>query len=152
MRRLLVGIAVVLAGAAPLAEPPVASATPSPHIVGTWPDTNESGTGGWLLWSNGKVVAIDGAAFYGDARHAGYNNFVGMLASDELGGQGYWLVTATGVVKSFGPACGDNASLHAPAKMPTSGIVGLIEGTENSAFEAVSSKGATYAFKCEFEV
>ena len=109
MRRLVAGLLVVagLVGEGAVATPlSMASAAPAPRIVGTWPNTSESPAGGWILWSNGKVRPVGEAPFYGDARGSGLNDFVGMIASNDAGGAGYFLVTSTGKVRSFGPSAG----------------------------------------------
>jgi hypothetical protein len=79
------------------------------------------------------------------------NDFVGMIASDELGGEGYFLVTSTGKVDSFGPTCGSGSSLVAPAHLPTSRVIGLIEPADNThVFAMVTANGLTFGFQCDF--
>lgn len=152
MRSLLVRllVAVALGGvSAPVIAMPSAVATMSPHIVGTWPNTSGAATGGWILWSNGKVETVGLAPFYGDARRSGLNDFVGMIAANDAGGDGYFLLTTAGRVFSFGPTCG-SGSLVPPAHRPTSGVVGAIYPVDTAGFDMVTSTGAVYKFKCEF--
>jgi hypothetical protein len=126
-------------------------ASPSAHIVGTFAD-NDSGTntsGGWILYSNGLVEALAGAPNYGSATHHGLNNFVGM--ADDTQSNGYWLVTSTGKVFSFGTTCQD-ATLGGHA--PSFGIVGAIDQASqtNEGFDLVSSSGKLYPFTCNMSL
>lgn len=142
-------LALVALVTLPLASPARLAATtgPVPHIVGTWPD--QEGAGGWVLWSNGRVQAVGNAPFYGDTRHDGVNNVVGMFASVGAGHGGYWLVTATGKVYGFGPVCSPGASLSAPVPRPMSGVIGLVGLTDIYAgFAMVTASGKTYNFVC----
>jgi hypothetical protein len=151
MRRLVTGLLAVvgLVGGGAIAAPSP-SAAAAPRIVGTWPNTSETATGGWILWSNGKVRPAGEAPFYGDARGSGLNDFVGMIASNDAGGAGYFLVTSTGKVRSFGPVCGSGGTLAPPAHLPTSGVVGLISRSDGYAgFEMVTSTGSMFGFTCD---
>lgn len=149
MRKLLLALVVVGAVVGGTATGSLAAAAPRAHIIGAWPDVYESGTGGWILWSNGKVVSVGEAPFYGDARHDRINNVVGMLGSTEGGGGGYWLVTSTGRLLSFGPTCGAGGHLQGPRHVPTSGVVGLVMRSDGYAgFRMVTASGAMFQFGC----
>jgi hypothetical protein len=152
MRRLVTGLLVIvgLVGVGAVAAPLSTAAAAAPRIVGTWPNTSESPAGGWILWSNGTVRPVGEAPFYGDARRSGLNDFVGMITADDAGGAGYFLVTSTGKVRSFGPVCGTGGTLAPPAHLPTSGVVGLIDRSDGYAgFEMVTSSGAMFGFSCD---
>jgi len=104
-----------------------------------------------MLWSNGKVRPVGGAPFYGDTRRDGINNVVGMLASNDAGGGGYWLMTSAGGVFSFGPTCGTDSQIVGPSHVPTSGVVSLVGRSDGYAgFEMVTACGKMYGFECEF--
>ena len=137
----------------------LASATPKhlaaprevPHIVGTWANDQSGSTqlsGGYELWSNGRVVALQGAQFHGDAVGSGQDDFVGMVT--DFWSVGYWLITSTGRVYSYGKVCQDQ-NLVGPKKVPTSGIVGAIDlsNSENEGFDMVSATGTAYQFQCQ---
>ncbi len=123
----------------------------SAHIVGMWADDTNFGdtSGGWELFSNGNVIAFQGAPNYGNATSHKLNNFVGMVG--DVLGNGYWLVTSTGAEFGFGSVC-EGEHLVRPAGVPSSGIVGAIDlkSQTTEGFGMVTSKGATYQFKCEF--
>ena len=58
-----------------------------------------SGSGGYVLYSNGMLNAQKGAPFYGDARKSGQNNFATMAQS--FWG-GYWLINSAGKLFLYG--------------------------------------------------
>jgi hypothetical protein len=151
MKKLLIGPIVALGLVTGLVASGGAASATAPHIVGAWSDNDSDNntSGGWVLWSNGKLDALSGAPFYGDARKQGLNNFVGMV--DDTQFKGYWLVTSTGKVFSYGQACPDEA-LTIPHNVPTSGIIGAIDQQNqiNEGFSLVSSTGALYNFTCTF--
>jgi len=137
-------------------EPPKAPKPPPPRppaarLVGTWANDQSGGTqvaGGYELWSDGAVVALKGAIYYGDAVGTEQDDFVGMVS--DYWSTGYWLVTSTGRVYSFGAVCKDQA-LVGPQHPPTAGVVGAIDLKETDAegFNMVTVTGATYAFQCQ---
>jgi hypothetical protein len=126
------------------------AAPPTPHVVGTWANDQDGGTqlgGGYQLWSNGEVVAIGGAQYFGDAVGAHLENFVGMVT--DYWSAGYWLVTSTGRLFGYGKVCQDQ-SLVGPKKLPAttfSGAVDLVDA-DNEGFNLVTSAGAIYSFRC----
>lgn len=133
----------------------VASAAPAPHIVGAYPDTmGFNNAGGYVLYSNGRVNAIDGAPFYGDARTSGLDDFTTM-AEDLQGGKGYWLVTATGKVFTYGGTCeGDTISAPKDVIGPIVGTLQLSlaqqnNGNVDTGFQMVNAKGTVYPYLCE---
>ena len=153
MRTLVAGLLVVVAlvglGAVEVL-PSAAAPAAAPHVVGTWPNTSESPAGGWMLWSNGKVQPVGEAPFYGDARASGLNDFVGMITANEAGGGGYFLVTSTGKVRSFGPVCGTGGTLTPPAHVPKSGVIGLVDRNDDYAgFDIVTANGPTFGYECD---
>jgi hypothetical protein len=99
------------------------------------------------MWSNGKVVALDGAQYHGDAAGAGRDDFVGMAT--DFWSAGYWLVTSTGRVYAYGKVCQDQALVR-PPKVPSSGIVGAINlgNSVDEGFDLVGANGAVYRFQC----
>jgi hypothetical protein len=153
VRKLVTSVLLVVAlggaslFAASLSTAPQAGAAAAPRLVGTWPDTY-SGSGGWMLWSNGSVHALENAPFFGDASKKGLNSFVGMVP--DAAGDGYWLLTSTGRVYPFGHTCADEV-LKGPAHVPTSGIVGGIDRSDGiEGFDMVTSRGGVYGFKCTY--
>jgi len=121
-----------------------------PHVVGTWPDESGSDTsGGWQLWSSGKVVALQGAPYFGGAASHHLNNFVGMVGDSF--NDGYWLITSTGKVFPFGTVC-QGQKLVAPRGAPKSGVVGAIHlrSQVDEGFDIITKSGRSYSFKCEF--
>jgi len=154
MRKVIAGMLVALAavGATAFGALEAGASTGGamkPHIVGTWADDTNLGasTGGWELWSNGRVVALQGAADFGGAASHKLNDFVGMVG-DTLG-DGYWLVTSTGQVFPFGSVCLDK-TLKRPRGVPASGIVGAVNLMSQTVegFDLVSSNGAVFPFRC----
>jgi hypothetical protein len=139
--------------------PGLAVATPSrpggahraaPRIVGTWANDQSGSTqlsGGYELWSNGKVVALDGAQYLGDAAGAGQDDFVGMVT--DFWSAGYWLVTSTGRVYAYGKVCQDQALVR-PRNVPSYGIIGAINlaNSVDEGFDLVGANGAVYQFQC----
>lgn len=123
------------------------------HVVGAFPGFGGNGAGGYVLYSNGLPEALDGAPFYGDARKTGLNNFVTMAQN----GDGYWLVTASGQVFTYGGINGDcqGASISRPKT-----LVGQVIGTlflsrkqQNNSdisagFQMVTSAGDIYTYAC----
>lgn len=133
---------------------PAALASPAahvrrPHIVGTWADdVNLNQNGGYTVWSNGRVQAHAGAPFFGGAQRKGVHNIVGFVA--DVFSEGYWLVSASGRVFSFGTTC-QFGHLKRPAGVPSRGIVGGIDLSRtitNEGLLLISSTGKTYRFVC----
>jgi hypothetical protein len=137
------GIGVPAALASPTAH------TRRPHIVGAWADdVNLNQNGGYTLWSNGRVQARAGAPYFGGAQRRGVNNVVGFVA--DVFSDGYWLVSRSGRVYSFGTTC-QFGHLKRPPGVPSRGIVGGIDLSRtatNEGLELVSSTGKTYRFVC----
>jgi len=145
-------LAVASAGLAPASvskhRPPPRAV---PRVVGTWANDQDGSTelgGGYELWSNGKVVALDKAPYRGDAAGTRRDDFVGMVT--DFWSTGYWLVTSTGRIYPFGKVCVDQA-LVGPKKVPSTGIVGAIDLSNpvNEGFDLVGANGATYPFQCQ---
>ena len=156
MRKLL--MAVTCALGALIVPTFVASAAPAPHIITAVPTANSGDmNGGYILYSNGKVMAIGGAPFYGDAVSAGLNDFVAI--AQDGGSDGYWLVTATGKVYTYGSdpvqECGPGNKVVVPH------IVGPIVGTTflsaaqqndsnvSTGFDMVNGHGEVFPYLCE---
>jgi hypothetical protein len=137
------GIAVPAALASPTAH------ARKPHIVGTWADdVNLNQNGGYTVWSNGRVQAHAGAPYFGGAQHRGVNNIVGFVA--DAFSDGYWLVSRSGRVYSFGTTC-QFGHLKPPSGVPSRGIVGGIDLSRtvtNEGLILLSSTGKTYRFEC----
>lgn len=144
------GIALPLSGAA-------SGQARTPHagrvvVVAAVPSTNGlSDYGGYVLYSDGVLKAMDGAPFYGDARHSGLKDFAAIAEDDSS--SGYWLVTATGKVFTFGTVCqGDN--IQAPKV--TGRVVGTMflsnaqQQSDNvdTGFAMVTSTGAVDDYLC----
>jgi hypothetical protein len=133
----------------------VASAAPAPHIVAAFPDTlGVNSAGGYVLYSNGKVDALDGAPFYGDARQTGLNDFV-TLAEDTKGNNGYWLVTATGKVYTYGGLCQGDTIQEPKITGPIVGTIALSLAQQNNSnvddgFQMVNARGTVYPYLCMY--
>ena len=145
-----------LAAALSLPGAAAASANPTPHIVSVMPTLGISRAGGWVLYSNGKVNAIDGAPFFGDARKSGLDNFTTIAPS--AGGDGYWLVTSTGKVFTYGAdivqACGPGAKVVVPKIVgPIVGATFLSVALQANGnvigFQMVNAAGNVYQYLCE---
>ena len=91
-RKLLAAVAAVATPTAVVAltATPASAQVPSRvvDVVGT--NNGDNSDGGYILYSNGAVLPIAGAPFYGDARTTHLNNFVALAQSQYTGG--YWLV------------------------------------------------------------
>jgi hypothetical protein len=145
---LVIGLATITATATSAAaatttrtaKPALAS-----HVVAIYgDDVSGDNTGGYVLYNNGLVHAI-WAPFYGDAVGKA-TNFVAMAQESD----GYWLITSTGKIFTFGSGCGSGEVLQGPSKF-NAPIVGAIypeRGTLIGAFDIMSSKGTTYEFEC----
>jgi hypothetical protein len=122
-----------------------------PRVVGTWANDQDGSTelaGGYELWSNGTVVALEDAPYRGDAARSGRDDFVGLVT--DFWSTGYWLITSTGQVYPFGQVCVDQ-DLVGPKKVPSTGIVGAIDlsDSDNEGFDLVGANGAIYPFQCQ---
>jgi hypothetical protein len=131
--------------------PTVTTAAPtgSVHIVAAFPNdvTITNSTGGYVLYSNGRVNAVQGAPFYGDARKSGLNNFVTM-AQDPL--NGYWLITSAGQIYAYGgKICAGPPGVVGP-KNVVGPIVGTIYPANSNAegFTMVNAAGTLYSYSC----
>jgi hypothetical protein len=109
---------------------------------------SDSNAGGYVLWSNGRVQAIDGAPYYGSVTKK-VNDIVG-FQSDGVGG-GYWIIGANGAVYSRGSTCQDE-TLVAPRGAPKSKVVGAtnLKSEFNEGFEMITTAGHSFAFTCQF--
>ncbi len=76
------------------------ASSPTPVPPGTSPT---SGTGYWLVASDGGIFSFGDAAFYGSTGATALNKpIVGMASTPD--GKGYWLVASDGGIFSFGDA------------------------------------------------
>jgi hypothetical protein len=122
-----------------------------PHIIGSWPnDVSSGGTGGFVVYSNGRIVTIDGAPFYGSFNIA-TNNVVGFAGNGSE--NGYWVVTSTGKIYGTPGVCSSNETLQGPrvALRPGERVVGAISGSSfEKDFALVTSLGRTFEYGCNF--
>lgn len=128
-----------------------AHAAPAPRVVGAFPNTvGFTSAGGYVLYNNGKVNALNSAPFFGDARKSGLTNFAALAQTYN----GYWLVTSTGKVYTYGSVCqGDKIS--APKKV-VSPIVGTLYLSQaqmknsnlDTGFQMVNASGTVYSYLC----
>ena len=153
MRRVAASLAVslFLIGGSAFVMLPKASAKAA-HLVGVFPD-NMSGTstGGYMLYSDGRVVPLQGAPYYGNGLATRLTNFVALI-TDPLG-NGYWIVTANGKHFARGTTCTGGEVLQGPAHIPANvPIVGAINpsGSLNEGFDLVASTGRVYSYQCNF--
>ena len=133
----------IAAGA--LVSAPVANAQPAPRVVGVFQAL--FGSGGYTLYSNGKLNAQLGAPFYGDARKSGLNNFTAMAQS--LGG--YWLINSAGRFFQYGDPC-FFGKVTAPKGVtgPIIGAIGFGANDRGQGFQAVNAAGKLFRFGCSF--
>ncbi len=139
----------------PKAVTPTTLAAPTgpAHVVGAFPAFGGNETGGYVLYSTGRLDALDGAPFYGDARKAGLDNFVTMADTSD----GYWLITATGQVFTYGGISGDcqGDTISRPTNLvgPVIGTLFLSAKQQNNSnidagFLMVTSAGDIYTYAC----
>lgn len=137
------GFAIVSSGAL--------ASTSAGRIVGSWPDTiGAAGTGGYIVYSTGKVVSIDGAPNYGSFSVPG-NDVVGFAESSE--DDGYWVVTSTGKIYGTRSVCGSGEVLKGAAVTLRAGesIVGAISGSSfSNDFALVSNTRQTFQYACTY--
>lgn len=152
MKRIAIGLAVVAAAGLGLTVRVIDASASAPravsyYIVGTWPDDIGFGSGGWVLWSNGYVKALNGAPYYGNGLKYHLNNFVGMVGDPH--DAGYWLITSTGKAYAFGAVCNGNP-LEARNGDPKFNVIGGIYpvGSSGEGFSMVTLKGRVYQFVC----
>lgn len=138
---LLIVASALTAGA--VATAPVAGAAPAPKIVAAFQD--DTGPGGYILYSNGKVNAQYGAPFYGDARKSGLNNFSTM--AQDYGG--YWLLNKAGKVFQFGSPC-FFGKMTTPKKVvgPIIGTVSFGRNDSADGFYGVNANGKLFRYVC----
>lgn len=127
-------------------------ATGAPRIVSAVPTANSGNSnGGYVLYSNGKLVAVGGAPFYGDARASRLDDFVA-LAQDGSN-NGYWLVTATGKVYTYGSVCQGDTIKEPQIVAPIVGTMFLTAAQQDNdnidtGFEMVNAQGTIYSYLC----
>jgi hypothetical protein len=153
--RTIAGVTAVMAGLA-IVGGTIAAGASSPHattthIVGTWYDDIPLGDGGgWVLWSNGYVKPFDGAINYGNASGRHLNNFVGMVT--DPGDDGYWLITSTGNVFTYGRVCNGNPIQNVNG-YPHYNVIGGIfpkGATDSEGYTLVTGHGRLYHFPCDY--
>jgi hypothetical protein len=121
------------------------------HIISAWPnDVSMGGTGGYIVWSNGKVVTIDGAPFYGSF-NIPTNNVVGFAENGME--NGYWVVTSTGAIYGTHGVCSSGETLQGPHVLlrPGERVVGAISSSGSlKDFALVTNVGRTFDYSCNF--
>jgi hypothetical protein len=128
-----------------------AHAAPAPRVVGAFANTvGFTSAGGYVLYNNGKVNAVNSAPFYGDARKSGLTNFAALAQTYS----GYWLVTSTGIVYTYGAVCqGDKIAAPKKVVSPIVGTLYLSQVQKNNSnidtgFQMVNSSGTVYSYLC----
>jgi hypothetical protein len=145
--------ALGLAVAIPIAASAAGSSQPrvAAHIVSAWPnDVSIGGTGGYIVWSNGKVMTIDGAPFYGTF-NIPTNNVVGF--AENSSDNGYWVVTSTGKLYGTHGVCQSGETLQGqPVNLkPGEKVVGAVSASSmEDDFALVTNLGRTFNYGCEF--
>lgn len=121
-----------------------ANAAPAPSIVAVYQPI--SGSGGYVLYSNGMLNAQLGAPFYGDARKSGLTNFSAMAQTYG----GYWLINRVGKAYSYGRTC-YFGSLVGPKSIagPLIGAISFGDKDYADGFNAVNSAGKLFRFVCQ---
>lgn len=147
-------ITLAVALVMPFTYAPYASAATTPRVVSAVAATvGSTSNGGYILYSNGKLIAYGGAPFYGDARTKGLNDFAAV--AQDGSNNGYWLVTATGKVYTYGNICqGDNIKEPTTIVGPIIGTMFLTGAQQNNGnidtgFLMVNNKGTVYPYFCE---
>jgi hypothetical protein len=147
-KKIMVGLALAAASAVPafMAAAP-ASAAPATHLVGLFPNQGPAANGGYMLYSNGRVVPVGGAAYYGSALGHG-NNFVSLVSDSS--NPGYWEVTSTGKAYSVGQTCSSGETLQ--GARPHGTVIGAVNptGSTDEGFDLVTASGRTYEWQCNF--
>jgi hypothetical protein len=150
----LAGVAAIgLAIAIPVTASASSSSQPkvAPHIVGTWPnDVSMGGTGGFIVWSNGRVETVDGAPFYGSFSIA-TNNVVGFAGNGTE--NGYWVVTSTGQIYGTHGVCSSGETLLGPHITLKAGerVIGAISGSSyTDDFALITNLGRIFDYGCNF--
>lgn len=129
-----------------------ASATPAAHVVAAVPNTiGDNSDGGYILYSDGVLAAYGGAPFYGDARAKGLNDFTAV--GQATANSGYWLVTATGKVYTYGNICQGDTIQEPKVAGPIVGTMFLTGAQQNNnnidtGFLMVNSAGTVYLYAC----
>ncbi len=145
--------ALALAVVVPVATSAAGSPQPrvAPHIISAWPnDVSMGGTGGYIVWSNGKVVTIDGAPFYGSF-NIPTNNVVGFAENGME--NGYWVVTSTGAIYGTHGVCSSGETLQGPhvTLRPGERVVGAISSSGSMKdFALVTNLDRTFDYGCNF--
>jgi hypothetical protein len=131
---------------------PTTIPTTGGHIVGAFQNANDTseGVGGYVLYSNGKLNALNGAPSWGGARKSGLTNFVTMAQN---AGEGYWLVTSTGKVYPYGvqDCSGDTIQQPSQVQLPIVGTLNLSSAASSNVdagFQMVNASGTTYTWSC----
>jgi hypothetical protein len=158
MQKRLIGVTMaIVAGLGAVGFAVSASASTPRHkavtarIIGTWPnDVSIGGTGGFVVYSNGRVVTIDGAPFYGSFNVAS-NNVVGF--ADNSTENGYWVVTSRGKIYGTSGVCGSDEKLQGPRISLKSGerVLGAVSPSDvEDDFALVTSLHRTFNYGCNF--
>jgi hypothetical protein len=150
--RELVGIGIVAAisiGGLAIVSNAAMASTSGGRVVGSWPAIiGAAGTGGYIVYSTGKVVVVDGAPNYGSFSIP-TDNVVGFAENAEY--EGYWVVTSTGKIYGTKGVCGSGDELKGVAVKLKAGesIVGAISGSSYSKdFALVTNTGQTFQYAC----
>ena len=152
MKRALIALTALVAVALPAVavNGSAASAAAAVHLVGAFPNQGSGNSlGGYLLYSNGKVVPVAGAPYYGNGLSAKVNNFVALVSDSS--NPGYWLITSTGKIVAVGALCSaDSMTLQGNRVAGT--IVGAVNpsGSLDEGFDEVNAAGATSEYQCNF--
>ena len=125
---------------------PAASTATIVAVVGA--NNDDSSDGGYILYSNGLVVPVGGAQFYGDARKSGLDDFVGL--GQDGSDNGYWLVTRTGrAIAEGNVGCTGGETWTGPGYLPGP-IIGVVNAGVDQGYAAVTANGQTYTYSCQF--
>jgi hypothetical protein len=101
-----------------------------------------SGSGYWLVASDGGVFTFDNAQFHGSAANLTLNRpIVGMASTPS--GNGYWLVASDGGVFAFGDAQFHGSAANLTLIRP---IVGMASTPSGNGYWLVASDGGVFAF------
>jgi hypothetical protein len=113
-------------------------------LVGMAPDPT-TGTGYWLVGSDGGVFAYGDTLFFGSLPGLGLKvqNIVGIAATPD--GKGYWLVGSDGGVFSFGDAR-FYGSLPGDQIAPARPVVGIAATADGKGYWLVGADGGVFSF------
>ncbi|HET9730704.1 MAG TPA: hypothetical protein VFR41_14840 [Acidimicrobiia bacterium] len=118
----------------------LATASLTRPVVGMAP--TPSGSGYWLVASNGSVWSFGDANLYGSAAHTKLAYPIVGIAGTRTGA-GYWLIASNGSVFHYGDAVFHGSTSHMTLRKP---IVGGVATPSGNGYWLVASNGSVFPF------